>query len=301
MLKISRGIKRQPLRVLVYGSEGIGKTTFASSFPDAVILDTEGGSHFLDVARADIKDWQSLMVAVRGLVVDQQGFGTVVLDSADWAEQALLRTLCSEAGGKRSIEEIPFGRGYKMAGERFRELLDVFDELVLKGMHVVLTAHQDVKRFSPPDMSEGFDRFEPRLGKYVSGVVQDWADLVLFAQYEDRLIVNAAGKSKGKGGRDRVMHTSRHAAWSAKSRFELPEKMPMSIDSISHLFDAKSERKLSESAQGAADAMLAKIREGLEKDPSKLEDAIAWLQRVGQQEAWPASEVERLVSVVRGM
>lgn len=291
MLKITRGVRKQPLRVLVYGGEGVGKTSFAASFPDPVVLDTEGGSHFLDVARSDIKDWQSLMTGVKGLIIDQQGFRTVVLDTADWAEKALLEDICRKAD-KKSIEDFAFGKGHVMAEERFRGLLEAFDGLIAAGMHVVLTCHMAVKRVSPPDLTEGYDRFEPRLGKHVGGLLQDWADLTLFATWDDRIVTNASGKAKAKGGRERVMHTQRCAAWAAKSRFDLPEKLPLSIESIQHLLDVPS--VASETVRNAADAMAAKIREGLEKDPSKLDDALSYIERIGKQEAWPDEEVARL-------
>lgn len=298
MLKITRGIRKQPLRVLVYGGEGVGKTSFAASFPNALILDTEGGSHFLDVARADIKDWPALMVAVRGLVVDPQGFKTIVIDTADWAEKALLEDICKKAD-KKSIEDFAFGKGHVMAEERFRDLLDACDGLIGAGVHVVLTCHQTVKRVSPPDMSEGYDRFEPRLGKHVGGLVQDWSDLTLFATWDDRVITNASGKAKAKGGRERIMHTQRCAAWSAKSRFELPEKLPLSVESIASLLDVGTAERASETVRTAANAMLAKIREGLDKDPAKVEDAIAYVERIGKQEQWPQGEIDRIVSFAK--
>jgi len=51
-IKITRGIERAPLRAVVYGVEGIGKSTLASQFPDALVLDTEDGTRHLDVARS---------------------------------------------------------------------------------------------------------------------------------------------------------------------------------------------------------------------------------------------------------
>lgn len=36
------------LKVVVYGPEGIGKTTFANKFPQPVYIDTEGSTNFID-------------------------------------------------------------------------------------------------------------------------------------------------------------------------------------------------------------------------------------------------------------
>ena len=42
---INKGIKKRPLKVLLYGTEGIGKSTFASQFPHPVLIDLESGTH----------------------------------------------------------------------------------------------------------------------------------------------------------------------------------------------------------------------------------------------------------------
>ena len=48
---ITTGILNTPVKVVLYGPEGIGKSTFASHFPDPVFIDTEGGTKRLNVAR----------------------------------------------------------------------------------------------------------------------------------------------------------------------------------------------------------------------------------------------------------
>ena len=52
-LNITRGVVPCAQKVVVYGVEGIGKTTFASQFPDPLFVDVEGGTRHLDVARVD--------------------------------------------------------------------------------------------------------------------------------------------------------------------------------------------------------------------------------------------------------
>ena len=40
MLKIMEGKEKRPLKIVIYGPEGIGKSTFASKFPDPLFIDT---------------------------------------------------------------------------------------------------------------------------------------------------------------------------------------------------------------------------------------------------------------------
>lgn len=235
-LQISRGIESAPLRAVIYGVEGIGKSTLAASFPDALVLDTEDGTRHLDVARARVGNWQSLMVAVRELAVDSQGFRTIVIDSADWAERMLIEHILDKAG-KKSIEDFGFGKGYVAVAEQYGRLLSACDQLVANGLHVVLVAHAHVKRVSPPDQTDGYDRYELKLTKQTAPILKEWSDLLLFCTYDVQLVEGADGRKKARGGKRRLMYAERAAAWDAKNRCGLPESMPLGIEPLQHILD----------------------------------------------------------------
>lgn len=234
-LKITRGKKASPVRAVIYGTEGIGKSTLAAQFPNPLILDTEDGTKHLDCARVSCTEWKSLTLAMAELAVDGQGFQTVVIDSADWAEKLLTEWLLNTTG-KKSIEEFGFGKGYVMLQEHVTRFLASADKLVARGMHVVFVAHNKVVRTSPPDQTDGYDRYELKLTKQVAPLFKEWADLVLFANYKTRLVEGADGRKKASGGKQRVMYAERSAAWDAKNRYGLPEEMPMAIDQLRTIF-----------------------------------------------------------------
>lgn len=50
-MEITRGKIQKAKKVVIYGPEGIGKSTFAARFPGAVFIDTEGSTNDMDVAR----------------------------------------------------------------------------------------------------------------------------------------------------------------------------------------------------------------------------------------------------------
>ena len=112
------------------------------------------------------------------------------------------------------------------------------------GIHVVLTAHAHTRKFSQPDEVEEYDRYEMKLGKktgsQISPLLKEWADLLLFANYETYTTVvdpNAKTKKyKAQGGK-RVMYATHHPCWDAKNRFGLPDKLPFNFAEIAHLFD----------------------------------------------------------------
>lgn len=267
-LKISRGIESAPLRAVIYGVEGIGKSTLAASFPDALVLDTEDGTRHLDVARARVDSWQSLMVAVRELAVDSQGFRTIVIDSADWAERMLIEHILDKAG-KKSIEDFGFGKGYVAVAEQYGRLLSACDQLVANGLHVVLVAHAHVKRVSPPDQTDGYDRYELKLTKQTAPIVKEWSDLLLFCTYDVQLVEGADGRKKARGGKRRLMYAERAAAWDAKNRCGLPESMPLGIEPLQNILEMPASSPAS-GWTGEPVAALPVLKTGDKPDVAKL-------------------------------
>jgi hypothetical protein len=246
-LKISKGRLRKPLRVVLYGVEGIGKTTLASQFPRPVFLDTEGSTGHFDVERVPnprdehdevIRKWVDLLGVMHQLIRDREGYETVVIDSADWAESlATTHLLESDKEKKRtSIEDYGYGKGYVMLAEIVSKCLATCDEMVRAGLHVVWVAHSKSVRVSPPDQTDGFDRWELKLHKQVAPLFKEWCDLLLFLNYRTIVTEGDDGRMKGRGGKERIMYAQRAAAWDAKNRFGLPESMPMSIDTLRPLF-----------------------------------------------------------------
>lgn len=246
-IKIERGVSRGAVRTTLYGTEGIGKTTLAAQWPNPVILDTEDGTRQIDCARVRCPDWITLHGALVELGGDPQGFETVVVDSVDWAERLIIEAMLKR-DDKKSIEDYGFGKGFVKLAEQFGKLLSLLDGMIDRGVHVVLVGHSVVKRQTPPDMDEGFDRFELKLSKQVGPLVKEWSDLLLFANYRTTLVEGTDGRTRAKGGKERVIHAERCAAWDAKNRFGLPASMPMEWESIGHLFPANPKANVQEIA-----------------------------------------------------
>ena len=234
-IKITRGPIASAVRAVIYGTEGIGKTTLASQFPNPLIIDTEDGSKHIDCARYVVSEWKNLTLAMAELAVDAQGFQTIVIDSADWAEKLLVEWVLSTSG-KKSIEDFGFGKGYIRLQEAVTEFLRSADKLVANGLNVVFVAHSKVQRTSPPDQTDGFDRYELKLTKQVAPLFKEWCDVLLFCNYKTRLVEGADGRMKASGGKARLMYAERSAAWDAKNRFNLPEEMPMCFSHLAGIF-----------------------------------------------------------------
>ena len=240
-LKIERGRRHSPVRAVVYGTEGIGKSTLAAAFPSPVILDTEEGTHHLDVARVSIGSWDELRAAIAEIGGGRGEFRTVVIDSADWAERLLVEHLLAEHKQK-SIEGFGFGKGYTLLAEGFGRLLTQCDALIGVGLNVVFVAHSKVQRTSPPDMADGFDRYELKLTKQTAPLLKEWCDLLAFCNYKTAVTEGSDGRKKATGGKRRLMHLERAAAWDAKNRYGLDAELPMAIESLAPIFAEPAKR-----------------------------------------------------------
>lgn len=241
-MEITRGKIARAKKVVVYGPEGIGKSTFASKFPNPVFIDTEGSTNDMDVARLPRpSSWQMLLEEIDYIKNNPSVCKTLVIDTIDWAEQLCVESICSKHG-KSGIEDFGYGNGYVYAKEEFGRFLNHLEDVVERGVNVVLTAHAQMRKFEQPDEMGAYDRYELKLGKKTSSqtspLVKEWADMLLFANYRTYSVaVDKDGKKhKAQGGR-RVMYTNHHPCWDAKNRYGLEDEIPFDYAEISKIIE----------------------------------------------------------------
>lgn len=231
---ITGGRVAAPVKVVLYGPEGIGKSTLAAAFPGTLFIDTEGGTKRLDVARLPRPEsWEMLLDEVDGARRGEYGCGTLVIDTADWAERLCVRAVCERAR-VRGIEDFGYGKGYVYLKEEFEKLLNALEDVTFAGCNVVVTAHAQITKFEQPDEMGGYDRWTMKTSKQVAPLLREWCDALLFANYKTIVVKDGDGKSakgKAQGGR-RVLYTAHHPCWDAKNRFGLPDEVPMEFAAI---------------------------------------------------------------------
>lgn len=235
-MNITRGKIPSAKKIVVYGTEGIGKSTFASKFPDPVFIDTEESTKELDVARFDKpSSWTMLLEQVKYVIANPDCCKTLVIDTADWAEQLEIAELCATKGWK-GLEDAGYGKGYQYSAEGFGRLLDLLSEVTHKAIHVVVTAHAWLRKVELPDEIGSYDHWEMKTSKKVAPLIREWADAVLFVNYKT-IVVNVdgqgaqKGKNKAQGGK-RVIYTTHTPFWDAKNRMGLPDELPLDIDAF---------------------------------------------------------------------
>lgn len=288
---ITKGKINKAKKVCVYGPEGIGKSTFVSRFPDPLFIDTEGSTANLDVKRLqNPSSWTFLFQEIDYVIQHPETCKTLVIDTIDWAEELAIRHIC-ERDGKTGIESYGYGNGYVYAKEEMGKLLNKLNDVIEKGINVVLTAHAQIRKFEQPDEGGAYDRYELKLGKKTSSqtspLIKEWCDMLLFANYKTISVAtdNKGKKFKAAGGK-RVMYTSHHPCWDAKNRYGLPDECEFSYEVIKPIIENKSEaskvelprmdRIVEEPKQEEVKAVEDKsediIEEGLDKLPKPLAD-----------------------------
>ena len=235
MLNITKGKIDRAQKVVIYGAEGIGKSGLAAKFPDPLFIDTEGGTAHMDVRRIEKpQSWEEMISVLKEVAATKDVCRTLVLDTADWAEQLIVSYLCTKYK-QNSIESFGYGKGYTYLGEEFSRLLGALDMVLTSGIHVVVTAHAKMRKFEQPDEMGAYDRWEMKLSKQVAPLLKEWCDILLFCNYQTFVVTSENNTQKAQGGK-RVMYTSHHPAWDAKSRVPLPEVLDLDYKHIAHIF-----------------------------------------------------------------
>lgn len=234
-MEIIRGKQQKALKVVMYGVEGVGKSTFAANFPDPVFIDTEGSTAALDVARTKKPtSWTELINQVKELKESKE-FKTIVIDTMDWAEALCFKHICDKHRVD-GIEGIGYGKGYVYAVEEFAKLLNVLTTCTEEGINIALLAHATIKKFEQPDEMGAYDIYTLKLSKQDAALLKEWADMLLFARYDTYTVRDTATNKVKAQGSERVMQTEHGAAWDAKNRYGLKPKLPLNFAEIAHLF-----------------------------------------------------------------
>jgi hypothetical protein len=288
LANVQRGKLDKPMRIVLYGTEGIGKSTFASDAPEPIFLCAEDGTKELDVARfPEPKTWDETLEVLETLRTSKHSFKTLALDTLDWAEPLVWAKVCENAS-KSDIEAFDFGKGYIAAVDVWRTFLSRLDALVnTRGMHIIALAHSHVRKFNNPEGGD-FDRYEMKLHAKSAGIIKEWCDALLFARLEV-FTHDVKKKTKGVDSGTRLIHTTRTAAFDAKNRYGLPAQIPLNWEEF--YTSAKG------SGPASPEKLKAEIAELLEMlEPATREKAIGWIATAGED----PNRLAQLVSHLRG-
>lgn len=280
-LSIRKGPQARAIRTVIYGPEGIGKSTLASQFPDVVFVDFEHGTDSMDVGRFDTPESFDGVLTLLSSIAQEDVCKTVVLDTADKLEQLISRHVCLKYE-IRSIEDAGYGKGYTYLAEAWIELMKVCDKVIDSGKNIVFVAHAQMRKFEQPDEMGAYDRWELKLSKKTSPLLKEWSDMLLFCSYKTNVVTDEKTKSKKAIGGKRLMYSTHNPCWDAKNRFNFPDSMEMSFSEIASAFKASADIK--------ADT-IADLRKMFQVAGIKEDDIMAYLKAKGQTDGSSLEEL----------
>lgn len=255
---------KQPLRMVVYGTAGVGKTTFATRRAATIVLPTEDGLTAINDVdafswndgvtedgieinpRRAAKSFAEVKEAVQGMIDHDHDYKHLVLDSADWCEKLIEHEVATDKGLKEfslQAKELAYGAGNRCVAQKWAALLQQFDVLRNKrGMAITIVAHSQVKRFDDPT-TDAYDRYTLDLNKESAATLSEWCDVLAFAGFrvsvkEEQVGINGK-KKRGISSGERFLFTQETPAFVAKTRYYLGDgPLPLDFDVFSEALTA---------------------------------------------------------------
>lgn len=255
LAQAKKGLQASPLRTLIYGPEGVGKSTFLMGAPEPFFLGTEDGLGHLGPARLEPKTWPEALGVIRELGTTSHGYRTLAIDTLDWLEFKITQYVCERdngvcrsgknkpletiVDGKPDLNAYPYGEGYKMLLAEWRVFVFECDRLRAKGIHIVMASHLGTSKVRMQD-DDDYKEDGPNISGLGQKLLIEWADDVMMAAYERHDLNPEAVGPAAQGGwgkqrkvvtdGSRWLHTTKLGAHKAKNRWRLPERIPLAWD-----------------------------------------------------------------------
>jgi len=216
------GKRIRPRRTLIYGVEGIGKTTFGTRAPKPIVICTdEDGVDDIDCESVIKRSYNDLLKTIAWLIQAPHGFETAVFDTLNGIEKLIYDMYC-EQHSLKSIDQIDYSKGKKLCMPMWRVIREGLTELREKrNMGIILVAHAGIEKFKDPE-NESYDRWVPAIYHMPGEMWRRWCDEVFFASFETVIKSTDEGfnqtRSQGIGQGTRILRTSARPAFVAKNR-----------------------------------------------------------------------------------
>lgn len=216
----------KPPRIVLHGIHKVGKSTWASGAPDPIFIITEDGLIDIDVDHFPLAtDLETFFQYLETILGSEHSYKTCVIDTVDWLEKLIWKQVCIDHNVK-NIDQIGYYKGYQFAMTHWQRFFDTMNQIRDREMACIILAHNEVKSVNLPDV-EPYDRYSIKIHKYPAPMLEEWADIILFARF-----VVYVDKEKAVSSGERVIHTQPSPAWAAGSRYPLPEKLDMKFKTL---------------------------------------------------------------------
>jgi hypothetical protein len=217
---------------LIYGHQGLGKTTLACEFPNPIVFDFEGGipesSPVASIGGENFKTYKDFLAALRSLATEAHEYDTLVIDSVDALEPLIVAQVCLDFG-VTDLSKAGMGAGYKTVAKVWRELMDGLKWLnTHKNMIIILLGH--AKSITHEDAVDGaYSKHTINLSNQGRDAVLYLTSNILFLSQQSRIEQEDLGFNNThktvKSTGSRVLYCDARPAFEAKNRCGLPDRI----------------------------------------------------------------------------
>ena len=228
------------LSIIIYGTEGVGKTTFALQFKKELkcISLMENGFENLEMVgdvpencdNFDVDSYPELLKEIRSA----KDYSTLIIDSMSGMQQVMTNHLLETTFKQYDNPELAFSSfstGYKQHMPLLAE--QVANELTLlnkKGINTIIIGHvrnETVKNPTGQDYNAAVIDME----SWPRAIFTKWASAVLYMTLDLEVMVTKTWKGKATEAKarqeleedsDRIMYTTKNPSHSAKNLLHLP-------------------------------------------------------------------------------
>ena len=231
---VSSGVQMKPLRCVITGHEGVGKTTLAAGAPSPIFLTTEDGLGLIDAPTIATDSHSKTNAILDELLNEEHDYRSLVIDAIDGEEPHIYAEIC-EKGGKHSIGDFGFNKGYVQSDDYWARLFHKLDALrAARTMNIIVISHVSANHIDDPVVGT-YVRYEPNLHKRTVPLLTKWADMIGFLA-PHRTARDEGDDTKNRtvrvatNSRNRYLHVSDDGRYIAKNRFGLtdPLEIPQS-------------------------------------------------------------------------
>jgi len=230
----------EPFAGTIVGVQGTGKTSLACTFPDVIMLRTQGEKPPYDIPKdqipvtLEINTAAELWDAFKALLREEHTFKTLAIDTATGLDTLFTQDVLAADPNARGLNQSHggYGNGASMVSAmhmRVRKAAEMLRKQ--KGMHIIFLAHAEIVDVSPPD-GDPYSSYSLRLPKKSMAPYLDSVDCVGFLKQQRvvRGAVEAKGDRGAKPGRaissgDRVLVTYLTPAMASKNRYGITEDL----------------------------------------------------------------------------
>ena len=224
-----------PPKIILYGRNGIGKSTFALKAPNPIFLDLDENIYELPCISNktlgfELKTFDDVLTFLGILFNEEHEFKTLVIDSLSSLEKLITQKVVKATNGVTSFADIKYGAGYLKMMPFWDQFLEKLKNLWgHRKITIILLAHFKEKR---EENSTGPSYMQHQINLYekASELLRNWCSCVLLADDEIELedeTIEFNRKISKVSKSTRILHTDGGTTFLAKNTYNLPSKLPL--------------------------------------------------------------------------